>query len=156
MSNVETGRAAGRNQALAASMAKFDKFQQNNDSLPLESMDANYLEMEFPREIAQYCDYIIKINPDSSRSSLETSIKTLFQAIKEKFTVAMLDAALHKSSKKTYKEFQDLLISRLTGELSKQRDMGTRSSDVATCKVLPIFSKMVDSDHRYAITIPMV
>jgi hypothetical protein len=150
MSKVQTGRA------VASSMAKFDQYQQDNDCLPLDLMDDLYLQFEFPREVACYCDYFIKVHPDSTRNSLETSIKTLFQAIKEKFTQQKLDAILYKASKTTYKEFLDTILSRFTGELSLQRDMGVRSSDVATCKILPIVSKMVESEHRYAITIPMV
>jgi hypothetical protein len=156
MSKVATGRAITRNLALAASMAKFDEFQLKKECLPLDSMNESDLEFEFPIQIARYCDHFIQIHPNSTRSSLETAIKTLFQAIREKFTVATLDEALHKACKKTYKEFQDTILSRFTGELSLQRDMGIRSSDVATCKVLPIVSKMEESEHRYAITVPMV
>jgi hypothetical protein len=141
-------RGVGRNAAVAASMAKFNQYQQENDSLSLDLMDDVYL--QFPREFASYCDHFIKVNLSSSQTSLETSIKTLFQAIKEKFTLLRLDDIFYKARKTSYKEFQETILSRFTGELSLQRDMGVRSSDVATCKVLPIVSKMVEMEHcRY-------
>jgi hypothetical protein len=156
MSKVETGRGSKRNDALAASMAKFDEYQHDNNQLPLDLMDEDYSQFDFPQDFAGYCDHFIEINLKSTQSSLETAIKTLFQAIKDKFSIPRLDEALYKSCKMTFKGFQDLILTQFTGELSLQRDMGMRSSDVATCKVLPIVSKMVESKHRYAITIPMV
>jgi hypothetical protein len=122
----------------------------------LESMDHEYLSSEFPRELSNYINHLINNNTEAARSGIEAKIKTTLQAIGENLGTSVLDIALKEHSNMSYGEFQKMMMDRVTKELSLQRDMGIRATDVAMCRTLAIVSRFDELDHRYAINMPIV
>jgi hypothetical protein len=148
---VETGRGEERQNALKSLANDFDIYQLRQESVTLSQMDNEYLSSEFPPDLSRYIDYCIDQGASSTKNSVETRIKSTFQVIRETIGHVRLDSALQDHSGKPFADFQKQVLKRVSTELSLQKEMGLRSSDVATCKTLPIVSRMNNNDHRYII-----
>jgi hypothetical protein len=155
-SMLKTGRGQQRQSTVAQTIESFDDYQTANSSPTLDSMDHNYLSTEFSGDLINYFNKLIDEHTDGARSGIEAKIKTTMQAIGEQFPPHVLDNALKEQTKMGYAEFKKMIMERVTKELSLQRDLGIRASDVAMCRTLPVVSRVDDRDHRYAINLPIV
>lgn len=142
---------AARQSVVRATAVAFDQYQASRGRLSLSEMTSDYLSTEFPDEIADYIDDIIRNGNNEARASLIKKVNDIFQVIRSKFGREQLDVLFQNQQECSFQEFEDNCKANAKREVNRLRDMGIRGNDISDFNIGPVYLHSPENGHLYVV-----